>query len=160
MGSGLEWSQGEQRLAKNTLLEEKKRLESSMMHRDVELEKVQTALKESENRCKRRQSRLDQARGELSVERANVQRIEAQRATLEEQNKELREQLENEKAEKETANPALIRVDKLGNKVCVREREVRGENGEVRVREREVVEVKGDQRGVFYKFFPKLFRAD
>ncbi|VDL59063.1 unnamed protein product [Hymenolepis diminuta] len=88
-----------------------------MMHRDVELLKVQTALEESEDRCKRSQSRLDQAR-------ANVQRIEAQRATLEEQNKELREQLENEKAAKEIANRVLRRLEKSLQEVSAGEREV------------------------------------
>ncbi|VUZ45400.1 unnamed protein product [Hymenolepis diminuta] len=97
-------------LAKNTLLEEKKRLESSMMHRDEELEEVLTVLEVNKDRLKDMLSQLEETLDEQSVQRKECQRIEAQRATLEKQIKEMREKLENEKAAKEKERE--VRVNK------------------------------------------------
>ncbi|VDL64665.1 unnamed protein product [Hymenolepis diminuta] len=126
-----------------------------MMHRNEELEEVQTALEESEDRYKRTLSQLEQALVELGLERTNVQRIEAQRATLEKQIKELREkladlerdnakrykvqiatleerlvavneQLENENAEKQNANRTVRRLEKRLKEVSFQLEEEKG----------------------------------
>ncbi len=66
-------------------MEEKKRLESAMMHRDEELEEAQTAREEAEDRYKRTLGLLEQAQVDLGIERANGQRTESQRAAFEKQ---------------------------------------------------------------------------
>ncbi|VUZ41530.1 unnamed protein product [Hymenolepis diminuta] len=76
-----------------------------MMHRNEELEEVQTALEESEDRYKRTLSQLEQ-------ERDNAKRYKVQIATLEERLVAVNEQLENENAEKQNANRTVRRLEK------------------------------------------------
>lgn len=114
--------------AKNTLLEEKKRLESSIMHRDEELEEAQTAREEAEDRYKRTLGLLEQAQVDLGLERTNAQRIEAQRATLEKQIKEMREKLTDQ--ERDSGKRLKLQVTALEERLAAMDEQLENENKE------------------------------
>ncbi|VDN16807.1 unnamed protein product [Dibothriocephalus latus] len=58
--------------AKNMLVEDKKKLEATLMHREEELEEAQTAREEAEDRYKRTLSLMEQAQIDLGLERLLV----------------------------------------------------------------------------------------
>lgn len=113
---------------RNTLLEEKKRLEASMLHRDEELEEAQTAREEAEERYKRTLGQLEQAQVDLGLERANAQRIEAQRAAFEKQIKELREKLNDQ--ERDSGKRLKLQVSALEERLVAMEEQLENENKE------------------------------
>nr|CDS26132.2 myosin heavy chain non muscle [Hymenolepis microstoma] len=114
--------------AKNTLLEDKKRLESSIMHRDEELEEAQTAREEAEDRYKRTLGLLEQAQVDLGLERTNAQRIEAQRAALEKQIKEMREKLADQ--ERDSGKRLKLQVTALEERLAAMDEQLENENKE------------------------------
>lgn len=114
--------------AKNTLLEEKKRLESAMMHRDEELEEAQTAREEAEDRYKRTLGLLEQAQIDLGLERTNAQRIETQRATFEKQIKELREKLAEQ--ERDSGKRLKLQVATMEERLAAMDEQLENENKE------------------------------
>lgn len=99
-----------------------------MMHRDEELEEVQTALEEAEDRYKRTLSQLEQALVELSLERTNVQRTEAQRTALEKQIKELREKLAD--LERDNAKRSKVQIATLEERLAALNEQLENENAE------------------------------
>ncbi|KAL5967023.1 Myosin-11 [Taenia solium] len=114
--------------AKNTLLEEKKRLESAMVHRDEELEEAQTAREEAEDRYKRTLGLLEQAQVDLGLERTNAQRIETQRATFEKQIKELREKLAEQ--ERDSGKRLKLQVATMEERLAAMDEQLENENKE------------------------------
>ncbi|KAM7532769.1 hypothetical protein Aperf_G00000129579 [Anoplocephala perfoliata] len=114
--------------AKNTLLEEKKRFEASMMRRDEELEEAHAAREEAEERYKRTLGQLEQAQVDLGLERTNAQRIEAQRAAFEKQIKELREKLNDQ--ERDSGKRLKLQVSALEERLAAMEEQLENENKE------------------------------
>ena len=113
---------------RNTLAEEKKRLETAMIHRAEELEEAQTAREEAEDRYKRTLSQMEQIQVELGLERNNTGRLEAQKTTLEKQIKELREKLAEQ--ERESGKRLKLQVSALEERVAAAEEQLENENKE------------------------------
>nr|VZI31230.1 unnamed protein product [Spirometra erinaceieuropaei] len=114
--------------SKNMLMEDKKKLEATLMHREEELEEAQTAREEAEDRYKRTLSLMEQAQIDLGLERSNTQRLEAANASLEKTIKDLREKMAE--LEKEGGKRLKLQVTALEGRLAATEEQLEAESRE------------------------------
>ncbi|CAH8469517.1 unnamed protein product [Dicrocoelium dendriticum] len=79
--------------ARNSAMEDKKRLEARLVGFEDQLEEAQNGMDAAEERYKRSLAQVDQIQSELNSERSHAMLLESQRQTLDKQVKELRERL-------------------------------------------------------------------
>ncbi|KAG5443779.1 Myosin heavy chain, non-muscle [Clonorchis sinensis] len=114
--------------AKNTAVEEKKRLEARIVSFEDQLEEAQNGMDAAEERFKRSLAQLEQLQTDLSTERNNAMRADSQRLSLEKQVKELRDRLAE--AEKDSGRRSKAQIATLEARIAAFDEQLETEKSE------------------------------